>query len=247
MKIARIEPGKTTVSGRQVGFGLAPRINSAGRFNVAHKSLDLMLSNDAAASERLAAELEDHNKQRQATTMRMFGEAMSLVQREADVTRDCALVVAGTDWPRGMVGLVASRLVEKYARPAIVLGIENGLAHGSGRSIEQFDMSRLLDDTRSLLIGGGGHAGACGVHLEEGQIQPFRAAVLEHTARELDIGQLRPKVEADCEIDERDLDERLVHDLKKLEPCGKAMKSRYSPCWVCASSMARAWEPRASI
>jgi single-stranded-DNA-specific exonuclease len=221
MQSARVQLTSDSLTGRHVSFGLAPRINSAGRFDSALKALQLLMSAEQSTCERLAGELEEHNRERQGIVLKMMREATELLQQSVDLNRDCAIVVAGQNWSRGMVGLVASRLVEKYSRPTVVLSLKDGLARGSGRSIEGFDMGCILDSTRHLLRSGGGHAGACGVHFDEQHLDEFRSKALSCAGERLQIGELLPTVEADCWVTGEDLTPQLVRDLEKLEPCGK--------------------------
>jgi single-stranded-DNA-specific exonuclease len=221
MQTARVQVQGDSLTGRHVSFGLAPRINSAGRFDAAIKALQLLMTSDAQLCQRLAEELEEHNRERQGIVLRMMREASDLLHQDTDLNRDCAIVVAGRNWSRGMVGLVASRLVEKYSRPAVVLGLVDGVARGSGRSVADFDMGCMLQATRHLLQGGGGHAGACGVHFEEEHLPEFRSKVLQCAGERLQIDKLAPTVEADCLVTGDDLSPLLVRDLEKLEPCGK--------------------------
>ncbi|MDF2440053.1 MAG: single-stranded-DNA-specific exonuclease [Abditibacteriota bacterium] len=221
MQIARVQPSGDSLTGKHVSFGLAPRLNSAGRFDAAIKGLQLLMSSDESQCMRLAGELEEFNRERQNVTNKMLREAIELLHREVDLTNDCAIVLAGHNWSRGMVGLVASRLVERYARPAIVLGLSDGMARGSGRSISSFDMVSVVDATRHLLQSGGGHKGACGVHFDQMDFDEFRDTAVKCANEKLTIGDLVPTVQADCAVDGSDLSPMLVRDLEKLEPCGK--------------------------
>jgi single-stranded-DNA-specific exonuclease len=221
MRAANLKVRGDAVSGQHVGFVLAPRLNAAGRIASPQLSLNLLLATDPAECERLAAEIELINRERQELTRAYMHEAVALVERESDLSRDTILVVAGEGWKHGVVGLVASRLCERYARPAITLGIENGTARGSGRSIAGFDLHGVLDHARDLLESGGGHAMACGLALPTERIADFRLRALEHAATKLQVADLVPAVEADCEVSGPDLTRQLVDDLEKLEPCGQ--------------------------
>jgi len=220
IKVSRVKITGDSLSGRNVSFSLAPRLNAAGRVDSAQKSLALLMSSDKAECEALAEELEEHNRLRQETTNRIMDEARAMVLEEVDLTRDFVIVVAGAGWPKGIVGLVASRLVERYARPALVLGIEDGKAHGSGRSIADFNLHSMLEHARPLLTSGGGHAAACGLSLDATNLADFRAQVLQYAATQLSMDDLVPIVEADCEVAGGDLTPQVARDLEKLEPCG---------------------------
>ncbi|MBV9470384.1 MAG: single-stranded-DNA-specific exonuclease RecJ [Abitibacteriaceae bacterium] len=206
--------------GRHVSFTLAPRLNAAGRLDSPQKSLRLLMSTDSAECESLAAELEEFNRLRQEATHRILSEALEIINEQADLKSHCALVVAKEGWNKGVVGLVASRLVESFARPVIVLDVHDGVAHGSGRSIDKFDLSPMLEATRDLLLSGGGHQAACGLSLESHRVDHFRERVLEYAGQQLQVDSLVSSVEADCLVAGGDLTEQLATDLDKLEPCG---------------------------
>ena len=217
---ARLKVTGDTICGRQVSFGLAPRLNAAGRIDSAHKAFQLLMSTDAAECTALAAELEEHNKVRQETTGRVFAEASALVAREVDLERDLAIVVAGHGWPKGIVGLVASRLVEMHSRPAIVLGVDGGTAHGSGRSVDGFDLHAVIEASRDLILSGGGHRAACGLSLDMKRFAEFRERALQCAAEQLRVEDIVPSIEADCLVNGRDVTKQLAQELEKLEPCG---------------------------
>ncbi len=221
MESAGVRIENATLNGTQVGFFMAPRLNAAGRFNRATLSLQLLLAKDAASGQELAAQLEAHNRRRQEITTDMHRQAADLMFQSSDLDRDCAVVVAGENWPLGMVGLLASRLVEKHGRPAIVLGVDGEMARGSGRSIDGFDLGHILKATRDIIQGGGGHAGACGVHLSTDRVEEFRARVLECTGSHLTQDDFLGRVEPDCVVESDDLTPLLASDLAMLEPCGK--------------------------
>jgi single-stranded-DNA-specific exonuclease len=219
MRSAKLKTEKG-LTGKNVGFVIAPRLNAAGRVASATRALQLLLSTDALECEELAAELEELNRERQEWTARVMHEATARVYETVDLARETILVIAGEAWPHGVVGLAAGRLAERFCRPAIVLSVEeNGLARGSGRSMHDFDLTRVIESARDLLESGGGHAAACGLSLRAENIEAFRQAALE-CAAVLAPDQLAPRIEADCEVCAADLTRDLIADLLQLEPCG---------------------------
>ncbi len=218
MKVARWKAGNVT--GRSVSFGLAPRLNAAGRIDSARKAFDLLMCADLGQAAALALELDEHNRFRQEETRRIVDEAIAIAERDADWERDMAVIVCGENWPRGIVGLVASRLAEIYARPAIVMSQENGIAHGSGRSPITFDLHQILDATRHLLLSGGGHQAACGLSLPSDRLEAFRKRALQVAGEKLSFEDLALAVEADVSVQGRDVTARLAQEWEKLEPCG---------------------------
>ncbi|BCM89915.1 single-stranded-DNA-specific exonuclease RecJ [Abditibacteriota bacterium] len=207
-------------SGRDVSFGLAPRLNAAGRLASPTLALRLLLSDDEQECAELAAQIEELNQIRKGRTESAMLEASESVEREFDADSDRLVVASGTGWHRGVVGLVASKLVEKYGRPAFALGVEQEHAHGSGRTCADFDLHALVEATRSLLTSGGGHAAACGLSLEARNIPSFKKAALEFAGDKLSPDDLIPRIFADCEVEARDLDLKLALQLAQMEPCG---------------------------
>lgn len=215
----KIQNGSLT--GRNVGFMLAPRLNAAGRVASAQRALELLLSSDIQECQALAQELEMLNRERQDLTARVMHEAVTQVYDTVDFAKEMILVVAGHNWPHGVVGLAAGRLAERFCRPAIVLSIEeNGIAKGSGRSYAGFDLTQLIAYTQHLLESGGGHQAACGMSLKIENIEGFQAAAVEFAAGVLKPAQLAPVVQADCEVTGEEITRQLIDDLALLEPCG---------------------------
>ena len=206
--------------GGDVSFKLAPRLNAAGRLDSPTLALRLLLSNDEAECADLAAQIEALNGQRRTDTDSALIEAHELVEREANLSSDRLLIAAGRGWRRGVVGLLAAKLVDKYHRPAFALNIENGHAHGSGRSCADFDLHALLEESRALIVSGGGHAGACGLTVETHQLPAFKEHALEYAADKLSMDELVPRHTADCEAPGRDVTLQLAQEMVQLEPCG---------------------------
>jgi single-stranded-DNA-specific exonuclease len=219
---AGIKIQNETLSGRNVGFMLAPRLNAAGRIDSAQNALQLLLSTDEDECKELAAKLEELNRERQDLTRRVLHEAVSRVYENPSWSHEMILVIAGENWPHGVVGLVAGRLAERFCRPAIVLSIEeNGVfAKGSGRSFADFDLTKIISHANHLLESGGGHKAACGLSLKAENIEAFQAAAVKFAAGVLQPSQLAPTIQADCEISGEDLTRGLIDDLALLEPCG---------------------------
>ncbi len=211
---------KSAWSGRDVSFGLAPRLNAAGRLASPTLALRLLLSDDERECAQIASDIEELNQTRKGRTESAMIEASESVERDANLDEDRLVVASGTGWHRGVVGLVASKLVEKYGRPAFALGVENEHAHGSGRTCADFDLHALVEATRPLLSSGGGHAAACGLSLETRHIPQFKRQALEFAGQQLSEDDLVPRVLADCEVEARDLDLKLALQLQQMEPCG---------------------------
>lgn len=206
--------------GRDVSWGLAPRLNAAGRLASPKFALELLLCDDAEEAARRALHLNEINAQRKGDQETALKGAIEHVRRETDLDSDVLLIAAHPAWHRGIVGLIAGKLVEKFHRPAFAFNISDGHAHGSGRSLGDFDLHALLEATSEHYTRGGGHAAACGLSLPAHKIEDFRAAALEHAHKHLTMADLRPILSPDCELRGRHIDLELTRELRLLEPCG---------------------------
>src|SRR4051812_5432936 len=189
MAVASVDP--ESVDASSLGFRLAPRINAAGRLYRADAGVELMLTDDADRAASIAAELDKANAERRWTERKAVEgaeKARSALPRElADAP---ALVLAGEDWHPGVVGIAASRLVERHFKPTILLSIDGECAKGSARSIPGFDLVAALDATAEHLIRYGGHRAAAGLELEADRVDAFREAFIEYAASEIDTADL---------------------------------------------------------
>lgn len=211
--------GKVVRSGH-VGFVLAPRLNAAGRVGEAMDGVRLLLSDDDAEARRLAARLESLNHERQAMDQQILDEAAEVVDTTADLDRDYGLVLAREGWHPGVIGIVASRIVERYARPAILLAIEGRDARGSGRSISRFNLHDALSRCSGMLTRFGGHRMAAGLSLPADRIDEFREAFNAVAREELTPDDLIPTQHVDQVVSLGELDLDLERLLRRLEPYG---------------------------
>lgn len=203
------------VGAGHIGFMIAPRLNAAGRLEDATLPLMLLLTQDPARAEAMAAELNEFNKERQRIEQDILEQAMAMV----DPTQK-ALILYSPHWQHGVVGIVASRLVERYYRPTILLcKDEVGNLRGSGRSISGFDLLGALRRCEHTLTRCGGHAMAAGLSLTEEQLPLFRQAFLE-VAEEITEETLIPKLRVDNDLDVEKVDEALLLALEALAPFG---------------------------
>ena len=217
MAVAGVEPNK--VNARSLGFGLGPRMNAAGRLETAQHALDMLVANDSLAALAASEKLEELNVKRRGIQDAIFEEAC--VQAE-ELSDDRVLVVASEGWNHGVIGIVASKLVEKYKKPVFIIGIRGDEATGSARSFGDFSAADAVRAADDIILRGGGHGAAAGVTLKPENIPAFRARVnkfydslqLAHQER-----YLLPR--ADVEIDDfSEIDEELVENLAKMEPFG---------------------------
>src|SRR6266576_2377766 len=175
MKAAHVDPA--AVDAGKVGFRLAPRINAAGRLGDPRAALELLLTEDADEARRLADRLEELNRDRQAVEERILRAAIAQVEEWPEATRRrSAYVVWGEDWHEGVIGIVASRLVERYHRPVVLIAGKDGLWKGSGRSIPSFDLHGALGACSAFLERFGGHRAAAGLSIAPDRVEPFAEA-----------------------------------------------------------------------
>ena len=208
----------TVPSARQVAFQIAPRINAAGRMDTARAVVELFLTGDPERARELARQLHDLNAERQ----KVEAEIRERCDRIAVDDGQAALVYFAEDWHRGVLGIVASRLVERVHRPAFVLGVnpDDGLAQGSGRSIPAFHLLEALEAMRDLFLRFGGHQHAAGVTLEAARVDEFRERFNAYAAARLKPEDFLPRVEVDAIVALRDITDRAVEDAFRLAPFG---------------------------
>lgn len=207
------------VTAETVSYGLAPRLNAAGRMDTAAVALKLLLCENEEQAAGIAARLGEINAERQQTEQQILAAALQTIQADPARAHDRVVVVAGEGWHPGVIGIVASRLMERYGRPAIVISTENGEGRGSGRAPSGFNLHGALAACSSCLIRSGGHAAAAGLLVEEEKIGAFRAAINAWAVREYPVpepGTL--KLDAAVRLSELDL--ASVRQLSRLAPFG---------------------------
>ena len=204
----------------EVGFRIAPAINASGRMDSAGHAVRMFLTDDPEEAARIARELFALNVERQTAERAIVKEIFDRCLEKPVTDGDAALVLWGEGWHRGVVGIVASRVVEKFHRPAIVMGVENGVAQGSGRSIEAFHLLDALESMRELFTKFGGHAHAAGLTLPAASLEIFRERLRAHAAGILSPEDLQPIVEVDSVIEFPEINDALWLALEKLAPFG---------------------------
>lgn len=209
------------VSCGQVGFRLAPRLNAAGRMESAVPGVELLLSADAELCNRIADELNTANAERQTVERSMFEQAVAMVGGSGSYPACKSIVLASRDWHQGVVGIVASRMVERYHRPTILVAIdEEGNAKGSGRSIPGFHLLEALNGCSEHLERFGGHRYAAGVGLCEAALDGFAQAFEASAGRMLGDAELVPLLDVDVEVAPDQVTLALAEELCRLEPFG---------------------------
>jgi len=214
--LAKISGIKNDVIARDIGFILGPRINAAGRVSDATKAFNLLITDDIPHATSIAQELHALNRLRREEEQKVLKEALSMI--EGGKSTGKAIVVAGTNWHTGVIGIVASRLADRFSKPAIVITISDGMGRGSGRSIESIDLHAAVSSVSHFLKGFGGHKMAVGLTIDADKILAFANALEESL---LDIGPFQADVvEVDLEISPTDITPTLLDELEMLAPFG---------------------------
>jgi single-stranded-DNA-specific exonuclease len=210
--------GGALPSARQVAFQIAPRLNAAGRMDTAKTVIDLFLATDPAHARELAQQLEDQNVERR----QVQAQICEICERMPVDDATAALVYYGEEWHRGVLGIVASRLVERFHRPVFVLGLnsKDGMAQGSGRSIPAFHLLEALESMPGLFVKFGGHMHAAGVTLEAVRVEEFRERFNAYAATRLRPEDFLPCLAVDAVLELREIDERSVAGVFALAPFG---------------------------
>jgi single-stranded-DNA-specific exonuclease len=204
----------------QVVFVIAPRINAVGRMGNAERAVELLTTQDADLALEIANILETENRQRKNIDEETFKTAQQQVDEKFDLNNYFGLVLDQEGWHPGVIGIVASRVVEKYYRPTIMISIEDNIGKGSARSISGFDIYLALKQCEDLLLGYGGHKYAAGLTIEKDKIEAFRERFNEIACQQLDEELLSPKLRIEGEIRLGEINSRLYKYLKLLAPFG---------------------------
>lgn len=217
-RAAALDPA--TISSYTIGFVIGPRLNAPGRMETASLAYDLLVAKDQLEAERLAIQLNNLNHQRQEELDRVLKSAEEQVQ-EAKLHHKKVIVVMGDDWSDGVVGLVAGRMTDHYHRPSFVLaGRSDGLAKGSGRSIDGFHLVEALGECEEYLVKYGGHAKAAGLTLAREQLELFYDRLIQIADQRLQDEDLTPKIRIDTELRHDEIQLTTVDQLTQLEPHG---------------------------
>jgi len=218
-EVSLLPPGRPPTA-REVAFRLAPRLNAAGRLGSARPGLELLLTRDADQAQRQARFLEETNRERRRLQEEMFQQALTLLEDQPQGLGR-TIVLCREGWPRGLLGLTASRLAERLYRPTILLSLEDGLVHGSARSIPGFNLHSALNRCRDLLIRFGGHEQAAGLTLAPDEVPELIKTFEEIALGELSEADLSPILPIEAEVALSELNGPLAVDLTQLAPFGE--------------------------
>jgi single-stranded-DNA-specific exonuclease len=203
-----------------VGFRLAPRLNAAGRLEDAALGVELLLSDDPAEASRMATELDASNAERQNIERDILQDALRMINESGAMHGRSSIVLASAEWHPGVIGIVASRIVDLYHRPTVLIAMQDGSGRGSGRSIPGFHLYKALQACSDHLLKFGGHRQAAGLAIDEATLQSFVERFDEVTAGELSEDDLVPELLLDGELTPADISIGLVDEIASLQPFG---------------------------
>ena len=214
--------GYKEIDSNTISFGVAPRINACGRMGHEEEALKLFLAETKEEAVEVTKKLNEYNTLRQNTEKAIYEDAVSKIEKE-NIENKNSIVVGGYNWHHGVIGIVSSKVTEKYYKPSILLCFEDGIAKGSGRSIQGFDLYEGLTKCSELLDKFGGHAMAVGLTLNKENFENFKDK-FEKIAEEANIKEMVPTIYIDEEVKLKDISMDLVKSLSVLEPFGEANK-----------------------
>ncbi len=208
------------LSSSQIVFTIAPRINAVGRMGDAMRAVELFTSENYEEAVKIADVLETENMKRREIDEATFSLAVNLTEETLDLEKDKAIILHGEDWHPGVIGIVASRLVEKYYRPSIMLTTIDGVAKGSARSIKGVNIYEILEECDDLLIQFGGHQAAAGLEIEIDKINEFRECFNKILSEKLSDEDVVPEIEIDAEIHFSEITPKFIRILDQFAPFG---------------------------
>lgn len=208
------------INSTNVVFGIAPRINAVGRLGDAQRAIDLLIAKDYETAEMYADVLESENRERRKIDEETFNQAAAMVESEFDFDKDRAIILHKSDWHAGVIGIVASRLVEKYYRPSIMLTTLEGVIKGSARSITDFNIYDAIKKCGDSLLQFGGHKAAAGVSIDPNKLNEFKEKFLQVSREEITEEMLAPTLKIDSVVEFKDLTPKFLRILEQFAPFG---------------------------
>ncbi|MDR1918297.1 MAG: DHH family phosphoesterase, partial [Tannerellaceae bacterium] len=201
-------------------FKIGPRINASGRMMNGKEAVDLLLAKDSESAREKSENINQYNDERRELDKKITDEANAIIDLFSKMEDHKAIVVYDPGWHKGVIGIVASRLTEKYYRPAVVLTQSSELITGSARSIPGFDIYKAIESCRDLLENFGGHTYAAGLSLKKENMEAFIERFRYLAAEEINIEQMIPQLEVDAVLDLKEITPKFVSELKKMNPFG---------------------------
>ncbi len=208
------------LSTQNISYILAPRINAAGRIGDAGRAVDLFTTKNIKEAKEIVTVLNEENKYRQAAEMEILEEAVDIIESDPSYKEKKVLIVSSEGWHHGIIGIVASRIKEKYYKPCILISFEKGMGKGSGRSVDGFNLFDALSNFDDLLVSFGGHELAAGLSIKKDNIKKFEEEINCYANENFDEDVFIPKLKYDCQISKDEISIENVNELELLEPYG---------------------------
>ncbi|MDD5595564.1 MAG: single-stranded-DNA-specific exonuclease RecJ, partial [Candidatus Omnitrophica bacterium] len=203
-----------------VSYILSPRINASGRVDTAETALQLLMSQEKAEAQILAKSIESLNRERQKIEAGIMEEAKSIIDREINFKEHKIMVLAKEGWHQGVLGIVASKLADRFYRPTIVISLNDGLCRGSGRSIKNFHLFSALSECKKFLHSFGGHSHAVGLVVKKDNLEEFKKEINRLAREKMSLEDLLPSIDIDMELSLADLNTKIVEEIDLLQPFG---------------------------
>lgn len=201
-------------------FKIGPRINASGRMMKGEEAVELLLAKDSAIARKMSENINQYNEERRELDKKITDEANAIINEFNDIDHQKAVIVYNPKWHKGIIGIVASRLTEKYYRPAVVLTKSSDLITGSARSVTGFDIYKAIEGCRDLLESFGGHTYAVGFSLKEENLEAFKQRFFQLAAEHIIPEQMIPQLDIDAILDLKEITPKFLSDLKKMSPFG---------------------------
>lgn len=211
---------RKNITASSIGFGLAPRINAAGRIGDVNRALNLLITDNKAEADEIATYLCAVNRERQLVENMIFEEAVNQIESTHDFDNDKVIVLVSEKWHLGVIGIVASKITERYKLPSILISIDGEIGKGSGRSVKGFNINEAISECKHLLIKYGGHELAAGLTIDRNNVSDFRRAINEYASKNFDFDSVCNYLNADFEIGIGDITVDHAKQLQSMEPFG---------------------------
>ena len=211
---------RKNITASSIGFGLAPRINAAGRIGDVNKALQLLITENKAEADNIATYLCSVNRERQLVENMIFEEAVNQIESSHDFDNDKVIVLVSEKWHLGVIGIVASKITERYKLPSILISIDGDIGKGSGRSVKGFNINEAISSCKNLLIKYGGHELAAGLTIDKDNVADFRRAINEYANKTFDFSSVCNYLNADFEIDVNEITVDHAKEIQSMEPFG---------------------------
>lgn len=203
-----------------IGFRLGPRINAAGRLASANEAMQLFQTESEEVAKEIAHSLNEQNSRRQNIQEKILNEALLKIEKEVDLDKETCIVLSKRGWHKGVIGIVASKIVEKYHRPTILISIDKGFGYGSGRSISKFHLLGAMNSCKNLFVNYGGHKQAAGMKINEKNIGKFKKRLNRYANKKLSKEDLIPTINIDAELKLSQINLELIDEINELAPFG---------------------------